>query len=425
LHARTLLAGRLLRRLPCGAWYWPLAVPEFAPEDQVAGNLRRMAWTLASWPEARVALPAWLSALVGSAGAVPLAACMSEREGEALLQRAGFTAAQRPARPKAQRDADAARPAHEEGPALPAPTIPVAADPPAWLQVLLAAAATGFPLARAAALRVDEPPTHRFPVADAAHATVPDGVRRPSVGVAPSAVIVPDVDGVAARSTGSLGPAKRAPLPPLRARSGGVAAPADTTVPEAGRGFALSATGEAWLQPTAFGGALFLLPVLQRLGLPAWLPPGDSGFAALVLQGALRRLQAPGDEPAWQLTARAAGDGAPHPGCAPPAWSDPALAPLRGRVPLAARLERSRSDAEQADAWLDAARYWLRRVGRIGLATLVQRPARFALTPTHADLHFDLAATDLRVRRLGLDCDPGWLPWFGRVVGFHYAPLPR
>jgi len=26
------------------------------------------------------------------------------------------------------------------------------------------------------------------------------------------------------------------------------------------------------------------------------------------------------------------------------------------------------------------------------------------------------------VRRLGLDLDPGWLPWFGRVVRFHYLP---
>jgi hypothetical protein len=24
------------------------------------------------------------------------------------------------------------------------------------------------------------------------------------------------------------------------------------------------------------------------------------------------------------------------------------------------------------------------------------------------------------VRRAGLDVDPGWLPWFGRVVNFHF-----
>jgi hypothetical protein len=33
---------------------------------------------------------------------------------------------------------------------------------------------------------------------------------------------------------------------------------------------------------------------------------------------------------------------------------------------------------------------------------------------------FDLAAADVRVRRSGLDIDPGWVPWLGRVVRFHY-----
>jgi len=48
------------------------------------------------------------------------------------------------------------------------------------------------------------------------------------------------------------------------------------------------------------------------------------------------------------------------------------------------------------------------------------RPGFISLTPTHADMHFRLRDTDMRVRQLGLDIDPGWLPWFGRVVSFHY-----
>jgi hypothetical protein len=27
---------------------------------------------------------------------------------------------------------------------------------------------------------------------------------------------------------------------------------------------------------------------------------------------------------------------------------------------------------------------------------------------------------DMTVRRAGLDLDPGWVPWLGRVVQFHY-----
>lgn len=72
-------------------------------------------------------------------------------------------------------------------------------------------------------------------------------------------------------------------------------------------------------------------------------------------------------------------------------------------------------------AWLVAARRWLRRHAGIGVASLVRRPASLALSPTHADLVFELASTEIRIRRAGLDIDPGWVPWCGRVVAFHYV----
>ena len=75
-------------------------------------------------------------------------------------------------------------------------------------------------------------------------------------------------------------------------------------------------------------------------------------------------------------------------------------------------------------AWLTACRRWLRRRARLGIATAVARPARLSLTPTHADVFFDLNGVSLAVRRAGLDLDPGWVPWFGRVVGFHYGRVP-
>jgi hypothetical protein len=71
-------------------------------------------------------------------------------------------------------------------------------------------------------------------------------------------------------------------------------------------------------------------------------------------------------------------------------------------------------------AWLVAARRWLRRHAGIGIASLVRRPASLALSPTHADLVFELATAEIRIRRAGLDINPGWVPWFGRVVTFHY-----
>ena len=142
--------------------------------------------------------------------------------------------------------------------------------------------------------------------------------------------------------------------------------------------------------PTAAGGCLFLLPLLARLGFAARAAEADpanaGALAARVLRQALRRLRLQGDDPAWALCAAA---------------PDAAL------------------DAT-ATAWLHGVRHALRRRFGIGLASLVSRPGRLVLTRSHAEMHFALAATDLRLRRHGLDLDPGWLPWFGRVVAFHF-----
>jgi hypothetical protein len=56
----------------------------------------------------------------------------------------------------------------------------------------------------------------------------------------------------------------------------------------------------------------------------------------------------------------------------------------------------------------------------MGLSTLVRRHGSISFTRTHIDVTFPVSGVDIRVRRGGLDIDPGWLPWFGRVVLFHY-----
>src|SRR5262249_16083774 len=72
------------------------------------------------------------------------------------------------------------------------------------------------------------------------------------------------------------------------------------------------------------------------------------------------------------------------------------------------------------DAWLTAVRRWCRRFANIGLRSLVCRPGRMFVTRMHLDVFFDHRQANLRVRKAGLDVDPGWLPWLGRVVKFHY-----
>jgi hypothetical protein len=52
------------------------------------------------------------------------------------------------------------------------------------------------------------------------------------------------------------------------------------------------------------------------------------------------------------------------------------------------------------------------------------QPARLCATETHLDLDLETAEVDLAVRLSGLDLDPGWVPWLGRVVRFHYGGIP-
>jgi hypothetical protein len=73
--------------------------------------------------------------------------------------------------------------------------------------------------------------------------------------------------------------------------------------------------------------------------------------------------------------------------------------------------------------WTVAVKRWCWRMGRLTLREIVNRDGRVWLTRTDLDVTFSIAAADLRIRRIGLDIDPGWLPWFderGRVVRFHY-----
>jgi hypothetical protein len=213
---------------------------------------------------------------------------------------------------------------------------------------------------------------------------------------------------------------------------------------------------------------LFLVPVLARLGYerwledsPQWAPLGiDRRMLALVCA----RLALPPHDPSWRLCAAPALP-SPERFCAPSTWDEGIAAcgsawrrdatadgtrlwDAGGRLLLAAwpgrrrpaavasllygrRVVRCDDGTRHGDltaavtaAWLTACRRWLRRRAHLGIATAVMRPARLWLTPTHADMFFDLNGVSLAVRRAGLDLDPGWVAWFGRVVGFHYERVP-
>ena len=70
--------------------------------------------------------------------------------------------------------------------------------------------------------------------------------------------------------------------------------------------------------------------------------------------------------------------------------------------------------------WMLDIRRWCWHNGHISVCEIVRRPGYVTLTSTDLDVTLSIDSADVRIRRIGLDLDPGWLPWFGRVVHFHY-----
>jgi hypothetical protein len=180
-------------------------------------------------------------------------------------------------------------------------------------------------------------------------------------------------------------------------------------------------------QPTRAGGLLFLVPVLERVGFARWWSArreahsgGPDWIAGAIFARLLNRLHVESDDPTWGVVLGGGRGNGPPPLPTLGRAAAQARPSGTGRVPGGPGLGPPRASA-LADAWLHACRHLLRRRVQIGLGSLVLRPARLALTPTHADVFFALDAVDVRVRRAGLDIDPGWVPWLGRVLAFHYG----
>lgn len=146
-----------------------------------------------------------------------------------------------------------------------------------------------------------------------------------------------------------------------------------------------------WLHDARFsshGGVLWLLNLLPALGFGSGTP---TALVRALLAGLMDRAGLPAADP------------------------QRAILPA---VPEAALLPATDPDVRR---WLAGARRALRRRAGLSLVELASHPAWVTVTPTHADLVLPMTATDLRVRRLGLDRDPGWLPWLGRIVTFHFV----
>jgi len=141
---------------------------------------------------------------------------------------------------------------------------------------------------------------------------------------------------------------------------------------------------------TRAGGVFFAVPLLVRAGLPEFLAalPADSArawpwhwFELLLRHGRI-------------------------------AADDPMFAALA--------LTSENRPPPQLGRWLLATNRLALRSAQLSLRGLVNRPARVSVSATHVDVFFRNNEADVRVRRAGLDVDPGWVPWLGRVIAYHF-----
>jgi hypothetical protein len=73
--------------------------------------------------------------------------------------------------------------------------------------------------------------------------------------------------------------------------------------------------------------------------------------------------------------------------------------------------------AEEWERWLATA---APELPEPRLRATCRRDGRLRMEPGWIELHLPLSAVETPIRRLGLDLDPGWLPWLGCVVRIIY-----
>ena len=385
-------ARRLARHKPVSEWFWRSALPGLSHDSAPTENWLRLVELAQSHPGASAALVAEAA----SADALDeLLAAIPVGRGRAWLQLAGWsidapTAPTRPLRFAAQEESWLTRQTTALSPAD---------DRILWLGTMLA-------LSRHPALAADPELPARVQAALAAAALrlhVPDTICPPAGHAKPGTVASagrtseqPDSHRPAARATGAEVSFRESPELADRSDRSDPTDPPDKQYTPHPRIRPLDSTfGESPEPATAseFSGLFFLVPVLRRLGIEArlthdpWLL--DAHFPARFLLHAGQRLGLLDADPQAGALREILGDTAP------------ALRPL--------------------DPWLAAVRRWCRRHTGLHLREIVRRPGHVRLAPAHVDVTFAPGQADLDLRRAGLDLDPGWVPWLGLVIRYHYS----
>ena len=291
--ALTIAAGQ-----PLDDWFWPLAIPAItaaASEER----LRAIALAVGSMEEAPAALPAWTASLVRAGYRSQLIAALRPGDGRALMRSAGFSAL-----PTAVRREHALTPDHHRhgagtGQARTSPAEPQQVsdrgqrneeldDRVVFVELMTSRASERpqrWPSAIASPSKrtADNAPAAVVPAPDASaralgeHGTPAPAARRETIehGIEPPSPRLAQP----ADATGETGRGEAAEAPPGERRP--ASSPDSHDVPRAHSAASDRAALDAphtfespWQlpegAPTAAGGLMFLLPVLERVGFAKW-----------------------------------------------------------------------------------------------------------------------------------------------------------
>ncbi len=207
-------------------------------------------------------------------------------------------------------------------------------------------------------------------------------------------------------------------------------------------------------EPTRFGGLLFLLPLIEELGIPSAIleepalavepglgavlylmvcqlaPDAEADPLALAL-GGLEEPVVPATvlDPERASAALRAGARVAEASTRIPSSVDPNDEPRLRERAATSRVARS------APPWLQelSLHFALRLVAALRARTeldlsldalldlVIARAGTLEWTLTHLDLSLPLDSVSVEIRRGALDINPGWVPFLGRVVSIHYV----
>ncbi len=172
---------------------------------------------------------------------------------------------------------------------------------------------------------------------------------------------------------------------------------------------------------TRYAGLFFLLRLLDRFGMSDTLQSHpeliDSDFVIWLLRNLMQTARVPPEDAVatldwlgWTLP--------PQPDFSLTLHFKPTLLPLpwrgirsKGMVWSLQRIIR---------AWTLSVRRHTRRLSGLSLNVIAKRFGNYTATRTHLTVQLPQSGLDLQIRRAGLDVDPGWLAWLGKIVEFQY-----